>query len=43
MTPTICHSGEGKTIEAVQRAVVARGQREEKRDEYVEHSGFLGH
>ena len=32
MVPTTYHSREGKTIQAVQRAMVTRGQR--KKDEY---------
>lgn len=39
MIPTTWHSGKDKTIEIEERSVV---QRDERRDELVEHGRFLG-
>ena len=42
MTPSIRHSGNGKTIDTVKRSLVARGWWGGVRDEQGEHRGFLG-
>lgn len=41
MIPSTRHSGKGKTMEAVRRAVVARGVGEEGKEKQVEHRGVL--
>ena len=41
MSPTLQHSGKGRTWETIKRSVVARSFGG-GRDEWMEHTGFLG-